>query len=267
MVGEAAPDSQSQRVGLCNMIDLPIRPRVLFHLGITVPWSNARFGAAYVMIRRRRAARRREEVLGLARLRARPFFEQLQTLARHQLIIPLKRSPYPPQHSARGILIGLIWGLTPTVGIQIIGVSACWFVAGRVFNWNFNYLIALAWTIVTNPITFLPLYYVFYVTGKFILGDGGSANNGLDGYQAFVGIWDRTFAPDTSWSEEVGTYFSVVVVDWGLRLLVGSIPYAAIAAVLGYWWGLRFVVRYRRARLALRMKRHGKRIRAGEITN
>ncbi len=193
----------------------------------------------------------------MARLRARPFFEQLQTLVRHRLIIPLKRSPHPPEHSARGILVGLVWGLTPTVGIQIIGMSLTWFVARRVFNWNFNYLVALAWTIVTNPLTFLPLYYVFYVTGKLILGDGDV--NGVDEYQAFVGLWDRTFAPDTSWSEEVATYFSVIVRDWGLKLFVGSIPYAAVAAAIGYWWGLRFVVRYRRARLALRLKRHGKR--------
>lgn len=191
----------------------------------------------------------------MARLRARPFLEQLQALARHRLIVPLKRSPHPPEHSARGILIGLVWGLTPTVGIQIIGVSLTWLVARRLFGWNFSYLIALAWTVVTNPLTLLPLYYVFYVTGELMLGGGGG---GLDGYQAFVGLWDRTFAPDTSWSEEVATYFSVIVGDWGLRLFLGSIPYAAVAAAIGYWWGLRFVVRYRRARLSLRLKRQRK---------
>lgn len=192
----------------------------------------------------------------MARLRARPFLEQLHALARHRLIVPLKRSSHPPEHSARGILIGLVWGLTPTVGIQIIGVSLTWLVARRLFGWNFNYLIALAWTVVTNPLTLLPLYYVFYVTGELMLSGG---LGGLGGYQAFVGLWDRTFAPDTSWSEEVGTYFSVIVRDWGLRLFLGSIPYAALAAAIGYWWGLRFVVRYRRARLSLRLKRQGKR--------
>lgn len=191
----------------------------------------------------------------MARLRARPFLEQLQALARHRLIVPLKRSPHPPEHSARGILIGLVWGLTPTVGIQIIGVSLTWLVARRLFGWNFSYLIAVAWTVVTNPLTLLPLYYVFYVTGELMVGGGG----GLGGYQAFVGLWDRTFAPDTTWSEEVATYFSVIVGDWGLRLFLGSIPYAALAAAIGYWWGLRFVVRYRRARLSLRLKRQRKR--------
>ena len=198
----------------------------------------------------------------MAKLRARPFFEQLQTIARHQLIIPLMRSAHPPEHSARGILIGLIWGLTPTVGIQIIGVSLTWFLGRRVFNWNFNYIVALAWTILTNPLTFLPLYYVFYVTGRFLLGD--TTDEGLTGYQAFVGVWDQTFEPDTGWFEVVGTYFSVIVHDWGLRLLVGSIPYATVACIIGYWWGLRFIVRYRRARVALRLKRHGKRAQASE---
>ena len=188
----------------------------------------------------------------MARLRARPFFHQLQVLTRHRLIIPLKRSRHPPEHSARGILVGLVWGLTPTVGIQIIGVSLTWLVARRVFGWNFNYLIALAWTVVTNPLTLLPLYYVFYVTGRLMLGEG--SGDGVAGYQAFVGAWDRTFAPDTSWREEIATYFSVIVGDWGLRLFLGSIPYAAVAAAVGYWWGLRFVVRYRRARLSLRLK-------------
>ena len=112
----------------------------------------------------------------MARLRARPFLEQLQALARHRLIVPLKRSPHPPEHSARGILIGLVWGLTPTVGIQIIGVSLTWLVARRLFGWNFNYLIALAWTVVTNPLTLLPLYYVFYVTGELMLGGAAAAS-------------------------------------------------------------------------------------------
>ena len=55
----------------------------------------------------------------------------------------------------------------------------------------------------------------------------------------------------------------MIVGDWGLRLFLGSIPYAALAAAIGYWWGLRFVVRYRRARLSLRLKRQRKRAPSG----
>ena len=117
----------------------------------------------------------------------------------------------------------MIWGLTPTVGIQVIGVSLTWFVGRRAFNWDFNYLIALTWTIVTNPLTFLPLYYVFYVTGKFMLGGGG--DNGLTGYQAFVGVWDQTFEPDTGWFEVVGTYF------FGHRARLGPAPAGRVDTV------------------------------------
>jgi hypothetical protein len=46
----------------------------------------------------------------------------------------------------------------------------------------------------------------------------------------------------------------VVVLEWGLAMWVGSIPWAALAGWIGYRLALRFVTAYRLAR-ARRMER------------
>ena len=42
-------------------------------------------------------------------------WRRLQSVIRRRLIIPLFRSPHPPEYTARGVLIGLFVALTPTI--------------------------------------------------------------------------------------------------------------------------------------------------------
>ena len=98
------------------------------------------------------------------------WWRQLVRLLRFRLIVPLLRSQHPPEHTARGVMIGMTWALTPTVGLQMYGVFVTWLVARRLFNWDFNLVIGAGWTWTTNVLTMLPCYYAFYVTGQLILG-------------------------------------------------------------------------------------------------
>jgi uncharacterized protein (DUF2062 family) len=170
-------------------------------------------------------------------------------------VVPLKRAPHPPEWAARGTCIGLIWGLTPTVGIQVLGVFVTWIVARRLFRYEFGMLIAMVWTSVTNVVTAIPIYYVFFITGQLMLGKW----SGLPGYDDFRLQWHQAVSPDLDWLGRIEASAKLVVADWGLTLLIGSLPFTVIGSWLGYRLTYRFVVRYRRARaerIARRRLRH-----------
>ncbi|MDZ7791547.1 MAG: DUF2062 domain-containing protein [Xanthomonadales bacterium] len=73
--------------------------------------------------------------------------------------LTFKREPI-----ARGIGIGLLVGLTPTVGLQtLLMLGACLLVRG-----NFPAAFAISW--VSNPITLPPMVYAYHELGKWLFG-------------------------------------------------------------------------------------------------
>ena len=172
------------------------------------------------------------------------LWDRLERLVKYRLLIPLKRSRHTPEYSARGTAVGLAWAFTPTVGIQMPVVFATWLIARRLFRWDFSLILGLAWTWTTNVFTALPCYYVFYVTGRVLLGRWDQ----VSGYRHFLDLWQRFFAADQTLEQQVVAMFDVVIKDWGLAMWVGCIPWSALTAFLGYRWSLKFIQAYRRAR-------------------
>jgi len=175
------------------------------------------------------------------------WWRQGLRLVRYRLVIPLLRSRHPPEHTARGVMIGVMWAMTPLVGIQMLCVLLTWIITTRLFSWNFNLVLGLAWTWVTNVFTVLPLYYAFYVSGQLILGHW----NDLSGYEGFVSLWHGTFSPDAGFWEVTKGYTVDILQGWGLPLLVGSTPWIVITGIAGYVATLRLSKR-RQARLEAR---------------
>jgi uncharacterized protein (DUF2062 family) len=140
------------------------------------------------------------------------------------------RSRESALHTARGVANGLFWGLTPTVGLQTLEILATWFIARRWLRRDSSLLQAMIWVWVNNPLTMLPMYYTFYVTGQLLTGRPATAI----GYDTFTRSG---------------------VTDLGMPLLVGAVPYATAGAMLGYRWALK-VVQRRRERLAARRLRN-----------
>jgi len=68
-----------------------------------------------------------------------------------------------PKDIARGIAIGVFIAMTPTVGIQMITIA----VACTIFHGNRLAGVAMAW--ISNPLTIVPIYWLDYVIGSFIL--------------------------------------------------------------------------------------------------
>ena len=171
------------------------------------------------------------------------FFERLVRLARYRLQIPMKRSSHPPEHVARGVMVGTMWAITPFFGAQMICVLCTWFAARKLFSWDFSLLNGLAWTWTTNAITIIPTYYVCWLTGKSMLGEF----NDLTGYESFKTLVETDTSHGESWSGYIST-IEAVAATWGLPMAIGSIPWAIFFGWLAYRLSLQFVVRYRHRR-------------------
>jgi uncharacterized protein (DUF2062 family) len=157
---------------------------------------------------------------------------------RYRLVVPVMRSPHPPEFTARGVANGVFWALTPSVGVQSIFLLATWFIGGRVLRRESSLLQAFIWAWVNNPITMLPMYYVFFLTGVWLTGDLQRATS----YAAFVAIWDQ--AAHLGWLDRIGVMARAV----GVPAIVGCVPYAVIGSTLAYRWSRRLVERRRFSR-------------------
>lgn len=116
---------------------------------------------------------------------------------------------------ARGLAAGIFTGCFPIFGLQIVfGVALASLVRG-------NQLLAAAGTFVSNPFTYVPLYWVNYQLGALILGVG----------PAFPDL--KILASDKIW--DLGWSFLT-------RILLGSAIVGLVsAALIGslYWLWLK----------------------------
>lgn len=163
----------------------------------------------------------------------------------YKLLMPVLRAKHPPEYTARSVLVGLIIAMTPTVGVQMPIVFAFW-LATRFAkpSWDFNLVIALCWTWVSNVFTLAPIYYLFLVTGRIMLGSPGD----LTGYSEFATHLKDALATDAGVVESLWIYTISLFETWGIPMFVGSIPWALLSGWLGYRWSLRLIMRFRTRR-------------------
>jgi len=172
------------------------------------------------------------------------MLRSLIRLCRYRLIIPILRGKSPPHHTARGVLVGIACAMTPLVGIQMAMVAAVWG-AQRVVapDWRFNVVVAMGWTWITNVFTVPPIYYVFLVTGRLMLGRWEESL----GFSAFAAKLEETLALGGGGLTAAWEIMVAMVELWGLPMFLGCLPWAVICGWVGYVWSLRFVIRRREA--------------------
>ena len=124
------------------------------------------------------------------------------------------------QHSiALGTSIGMLIGMTPTVGIQMVIVMVFAFLTHRLFR--FNRVAAILTVYVSNPVTIVPIYYMLYWVGKQFVG--GEVTRGqftsLLNYEGFEGWWNAV----------TGLLF-----DIGTPLIVGTLIVAPVCGLVTY---------------------------------
>ena len=175
---------------------------------------------------------------------------RLSRALRLKLYIPILRSRKMPEHTARSVAVGLLWAFTPTFGVQMWLTLIHWYVSRTFFGKDFNVVLAMAWTWVTNVFTVVPVYYVIFLLGQLCLGNWNDLT-GYEGFQKF--LKSAMIGPGglDSWSHN----FAIIVEGWWLKMVVGSVPVAALAYIIGYRWAMKLVLRWRSLRRQRRSTR------------
>ncbi len=124
-----------------------------------------------------------------------------------------------PHAIALGTAIGMFIGLTPTVGIQMIIVLLFAVATRRLFH--FNRAAGLITVYVSNPITMLPMYAGFYITGRLFVA---APLTSIDFQQRF----EATLEGD--WTEPLRFLFTEV----GWPMLLGSLLIASVGSAITY---------------------------------
>lgn len=159
----------------------------------------------------------------------------LRRMVRYRLVVPMLRSRHAPEHTARGIGMGVFWGLTPTVGVQTFLMVGVWATARSVFGWQSSLIQTAAWAWVNNPITIVPLYYLYYLTGQLLLGRW----HDLTGYAAFAAVWSGSMDGAMPLLDRAMTATRVL----GWPTLLGCLPWAVAGGLASHGWAVRFLRR------------------------
>ena len=110
-----------------------------------------------------------------------------------------------PARRARGLAAGVFCGCFPFFGLQmILSVGVATVVRG-------NPLLAAAGTLVSNPLTYVPLYWFNYLVGQQLLGPGSSGTEVED------------ISRSTLWAQGW---------DFTNRIMLGSVVVGAVLALL-----------------------------------
>ena len=100
--------------------------------------------------------------------------------------------------------------------------------------------VAMTW--VSNTFTNLPLLYLYYITGSFLMGkETGGYNEFMSFFQAGIieGI-KQTF------------------IFWGKPILVGSFIYMITFSILGYFVSYRYAKKFKEKFIEKHRKKHNK---------
>lgn len=157
-----------------------------------------------------------------------------------KLIVPIKRERHNPEYVARGTAVGLFCGLTPIVW-QMNIVFVIW-LAAKLFKIHFSLPVGLAMTWVSNTFTNLPLLYLYYITGSFLMGKE------TGGYGEFMSFFQAGII------EGIKQTF----IFWGKPILVGSFIYMITFSILGYFISYRYAKKFKERFIEKHRKKHNK---------
>lgn len=146
------------------------------------------------------------------------------TIRAHRLLQwagPSLRAPELWHVNRRGIALGLAVGLFTGLLVPIAQIPLAAIVA---IVLRVNLPVAVASTLVTNPVTFGPIYYAAYRLGSALLAIADPAlENDLESAAESV----------RGWAEYAGAYGKPLLV--GLTTLAAGSAMAAYLAVIGLW--------------------------------
>jgi len=170
------------------------------------------------------------------------MLRRLWTIIDERLIMPFRESHAPVEEVARGTVVGLIWALTPLVGIQMYLVFMTWVIA-RAIRIRFTLPIAIALVWITNPLTMAFFYYGFYETGRFFLQFMNLLNVEPITMDRIAVLVDA--AGQKSLIDGLIYWFETFLRDFGIPSLIGGFIWGAISSVIAYPLTIRMMNRHR----------------------
>jgi len=169
------------------------------------------------------------------------MLKKIKTSIQTHIIDPVVNSFAPVAEVSWGVAIGLFVGLTPTVGVQMYIVAAIWGVCRYFLRFRFTLPVGVAMVWVSNPLTMVPMYYVFLYTGAWMLG-----TSTFD-YAHFEHVFLNASHQDTMWNSIVqGTHF--LVIDLGIPMMLGGFFYAIPCAIFSFFLTQTCLTRYRQSK-------------------
>ena len=142
---------------------------------------------------------------------------------------------------ARGIAAGLFTAYLPLFGLHI----PLAFIFAQLMRANKALAVIAVW--ISNPLTFVLIYYPCYRLGRLIVHFFHQKPQvELDQIQALI---DQTFSLNymllhlftADYWRQVGTVFTMI----GLETFIGGVILGTIVAKIGYWIAYYFIIGYR----------------------
>lgn len=156
---------------------------------------------------------------------------RLWVRARRFVLHNILHADDPPHRLALGIALALFIMFTPTVGIQmILVVFAAW-----LFNANKAVGIPIVW--ISNPATFVPIFYPCYRLGLKLVGGAPKSRD----------WWMEFRAPPEGFALKM-EFFWLKVWEILAPLWVGCLVVATVVGVLSYFISYSVIYTYRMKR-------------------
>ncbi len=165
-------------------------------------------------------------------------FRQYLQRAKDFCVYRVLHADDPPHTLALGIAIGMFVTFTPLIGFQmVISVFLAWLLrANKIVG------VPLVW--ISNPLTFVPIYYPCYVVGCK-----------LTGLPVVSDRWDEigeswralTTSASAGWLDKVKFGWDIVSESFG-PLWIGCMVVASVAGILSYYISLFSIRCYRMRR-------------------
>jgi len=170
--------------------------------------------------------------------------KNIENIVKERIINPIIHSNDPVSEVSLGVAVGVFLGLTPTVGVQMYLVAMVWTIYRYIFKKHFNLPVGMAMVWISNPITMVPLYYLFLLTGYLLL----STQNTLS-YELFTEILTRISEKNSTLEMIIeGTRF--LLIDLGWPMIVGCIVYAIPGFIISYLITFRILTLHRKTKQA-----------------
>ena len=169
----------------------------------------------------------------------------IEKLITEKLINPVLHSNAPVSEVSLGVAFGVFLGLTPTVGVQMYLVALVWSIYRYIFGRHFSLPVGVAMVWISNPLTMVPLYYLFLVTGYRLL----ETQNGIS-YELFTEYLGHISSTEGTW-EMIVAGMRFFLIDLGWPMIIGSFVYAVPGFIISYFMTKRIVTSHRKTKASL----------------